>query len=65
MVRVYLPGGETVEREAKPVRLEDLLRDLGINPVEVVIARNGMLISEIEIAGGEDEIRIHRISHGG
>jgi sulfur carrier protein ThiS len=65
MVRVYLPGGEVVERGARPLRIELLLSDLGINPVEVVIAKNGRLVPEIEYADGEDEIRIYRVSHGG
>jgi sulfur carrier protein len=62
---MYLPGGKEVERGEEPVCIEDLLRDFGINPVEVVIARNGTLVTEIESATGDDEIRIYRISHGG
>jgi sulfur carrier protein len=65
MVRICLPSGRVVERETASVRIEDLLTELDINPVEVVIAKNGELVTEIESAGGEDEIRIYRISHGG
>jgi sulfur carrier protein ThiS len=65
MVRIHLPGGKEVERGEESVCIDDLLTILGINPVEVVIAKNGVLVTEIEFAGGNDEIRIHRISHGG
>jgi sulfur carrier protein ThiS len=65
MVRVHLPGGKEVEKVTESVRIEDLLAILGINPVEVVVAKNGTLVTEKESAGGEDVIRIYRISHGG
>jgi len=65
MVRIHLPGGKEVERGGQPVRLEDLLEELQINPVEVVIAKNGELVTETEWAVGEDLIRIYRTSHGG
>jgi sulfur carrier protein ThiS len=65
MVRVYLPGGKEIEWGAESICLEDLLAVLGINPVEVVIAKNGVLVTENECTGGEDEIRVYRISHGG
>jgi sulfur carrier protein ThiS len=65
MVRVHLPGGKEVEKVTESVRIEDLLAILGINPVEVVVAKNGTLVTEKESAGGEDVIWIYRISHGG
>jgi sulfur carrier protein ThiS len=65
MVRICLPGGKEVERGSETVRIEDLLAMLGINPVEVVIAKNGDLAIENEIASGEDVIQVYRISHGG
>ncbi len=65
MVRVRFPDGREMERGSVSVRIEDLLADLGINPEEVVIAKNGSLVTELETVGGEDEIRVYRISHGG
>jgi sulfur carrier protein ThiS len=64
-VRVCLPGGKEVQEGSQAIRIEDLLASLGINPVEVVVVKNGNLVTEGEFAGGEDVIRIHRISHGG
>jgi sulfur carrier protein ThiS len=65
MVRVYLPGGREVDRGPEAVAIEDLLHALGINPVEVVVAKNGALTTESDITEGEDVLRVYRISHGG
>ncbi len=46
-------------------RIEDILRELGINPVEVIVARNGVIVSEEETAGSGDELKIVKIVHGG
>jgi len=42
-----------------------LLQDLGINPLEVLVSRNGTLVSEDALVENADEIRIIRIAHGG
>ena len=65
MVWVYLPGENVRDMGQDSIRIEDLLHNLGINPIEVIIARNGELTPESEITSGEDVIRVHRISHGG
>jgi sulfur carrier protein ThiS len=31
----------------------------------VIVARNGVLVPEDAIAGGDDQVRIIRVSHGG
>ena len=38
---------------------------MGINPLEVIVARNGKMISEDTVVQADDEIRIIRIAHGG
>jgi sulfur carrier protein len=48
-----------------PGTVAALLHDLGINPLEVMVARNGTLVPEQAAIGGDDEIRIIRIAHGG
>jgi sulfur carrier protein ThiS len=60
-----MPGGKEIDRGIESIRIEDLLILLGINPVEVVIAKNGVLVTENEWTSNEDEIRVYRISHGG
>ena len=45
--------------------VEQLLLEEGINPLDVLVSCNGNLISEDTVVGGEDEIRVIRIAHGG
>ena len=51
--------------ERNPVSVENILRELGINPLEVIVSCNGTLVPEGTLVGAEEEIRIIRISHGG
>lgn len=48
-----------------PATVETILRREGINPLEVMVSRDGKLITEDTLVSGDDEIRITRISHGG
>jgi sulfur carrier protein len=48
-----------------PAPVEQVLLEAGINPLEVVVSRNGSLISEDTIVETEDVIRVIRIAHGG
>lgn len=48
-----------------PAPVEQILAEQGINPLEVIVSRNGKLIPEDTIVGAEDEIRVIRIAHGG
>jgi len=45
--------------------VEQILLEEGINPLDVLVSCNGNLISEDTVVGGEDEIRVIRIAHGG
>ena len=45
--------------------VEQILLEEGINPQDVLVSCNGNLISEDTVVGGEDEIRVIRIAHGG
>jgi len=60
-----MPDGSRREMKLDGVRIEDILRDLGINPVEVIVAKNGKIVSEEEQANYADELKIVRIVHGG
>jgi sulfur carrier protein len=51
--------------EHSPAPVEQILLEVGINPLEVIVSRNGNLISEDTVVGSEDAIRIIRIAHGG
>ncbi len=64
-MRVELPDGSILTVNADGIPVEEVLARLGVNPVEVIVTRNGALVPEDAIAAGDDEIRLVRISHGG
>ncbi|MGB3944265.1 MAG: MoaD/ThiS family protein [Methanothrix sp.] len=64
-MRVILPDGETRAMSSGRSSIRDLLEELGINPLEVLVARNGRIVPEEDLAGEEDEIRVIRVVHGG
>jgi len=62
---IVLPDGRTIEIAGNEVRIEDILKQLFINPEEVIVAKNGKIVPEEETAGGCDELKIVRFVHGG
>jgi sulfur carrier protein ThiS len=51
--------------EHGPAPVEKILIEQGINPLDVIVSRNGMMISEDTVVEADEEIRIIRIAHGG
>jgi sulfur carrier protein ThiS len=51
--------------EHSPAPVEQILLEQGINPLEVIVSRNGKLLSEDAVIQTSDEVRIIRIAHGG
>jgi sulfur carrier protein len=45
--------------------VEELLKYLGIDPLEVIVKRDGFIILEDEIIENNDSIKIIRVIHGG
>jgi sulfur carrier protein len=64
-MQIALPDGSRKEIAESGSRIEDILKQLGINPVEVIVAKNGRIVSEEETVGGCDELKIVRVVHGG
>jgi sulfur carrier protein len=64
-MKIILPDKSCRESAFGPVTVEALLKDLGIDSVDVIVSRNGMLVTEDAVAGNDDEVRIIRIAHGG
>jgi sulfur carrier protein len=64
-MKIAMPDGGKREMDRDNARIEDILKELGINPVEVIVAKNGKIVSEEEIAVSEDELKIVRFVHGG
>ena len=65
IMRVILSDQGIRVMEQSPGTVAALLQEMGINPLEVMVARNGTLVPEQAAIGGDDEIRIIRIAHGG
>ena len=64
-MKITLPDGSRKEMAVDNVRIEDVLKELGINPVEVIVAKNGKIVAEEENAGISDELKVVRVVHGG
>jgi sulfur carrier protein ThiS len=64
-MKVTLPDGKIREIVLDEIHIEEILRTLKINPVEVIVAKNGRIAPEDETAGGADELKIVRVVHGG
>jgi sulfur carrier protein len=62
---IVLPDGRKIEIAGNEVRIEYILKQLCINPEEVIVAKNGKIVPEEETAGGCDELKIVRFVHGG
>lgn len=48
-----------------PAPVEQILLELGVNPLDVIVSRNGKLIPGDTVIEADDEIRITRVAHGG
>ena len=64
-MKIVLPDGSRRELNGKFDQVIDILKILEINPVEVIVARNGRIVTEEEAADDGDEIKIIRVVHGG
>lgn len=64
-MKIVLDDGIVKEVEVERALIEDILNDLNINPVEVIVAKNGKITSEYDEVVSEDQIKIIRIIHGG
>ena len=64
-MKIILPNTTINIMPEDPVCITSILYKLNINPSEVIVSRNGKLVPEDTLIGGDDEIRIIRIAHGG
>ena len=64
-MKLILPDRSIRVIDPAPATVEAILQKEGINPLEVMVVRDGLLIPEDTLVSGDDEIRIIRISHGG
>jgi sulfur carrier protein len=64
-MKLILPDKSTRITDTATATVEAILQKEGINPLEVMVSRDGKLITEDTLVNGNDELRIIRISHGG
>lgn len=64
-MKVVLDDGIVKEIDVDKALIEDVLNKLNINPVEVIVSKNGKITSEYDEVGPVDHIKIIRIIHGG
>jgi sulfur carrier protein len=64
-MRLIFSDTDTRILEHSRAPVEQILLEQGINPLDVIISRNGKLISEDTVIEAGDEIRVIRIAHGG
>ena len=64
-MQITMPDKSIIELAVEENRIEDILEELEIISEEVIVAKNGRIVTEEETAGGSDELKIVRIVHGG
>ncbi|MEN6611005.1 MAG: MoaD/ThiS family protein [Methanoregulaceae archaeon] len=65
MITVIFPDNSRREIEGDGITGETLLLNLGLNPYEIILSRNGCMITEDTRVFSGDEIRLIAIVHGG
>jgi sulfur carrier protein ThiS len=64
-MKIVLDDGTTKELQIEKALIEDILAYLKINPVEVIVAKNGKITTECDFVQSTDQLKILRIIHGG
>ena len=64
-MRLILSDRDVRVFEHSPAPIEQILLEQGINPLEVIVSRDGKLLPEDTVIQASDEVRIIRIAHGG
>ncbi len=64
-MKLIVSDGDSRIIDHSPATVEQILTEQGINPLEVIVSRNGKLIPEDTVVEADDEIRVTRIAHGG
>lgn len=64
-MQIILPDRSVRVLTGDPLPIERILLELGMNAATVIVVKGGKVVPEDEIVGGNDEIRIIRVAHGG
>ena len=64
-MRIVMDDGSIKDLSLDSAVILDILDILKINPEEVIVAKNGKIVSECDSAEMCDELKVVRIIHGG
>lgn len=64
-MKLIVSAGDCRIFDHSPATVEQILIEQGINPLDVIVSRNGRLVPEDTVVEADDEILITRIAHGG
>ena len=64
-MRLQLPDGTIREISGEVRTVASLLTGCNINPLEVIVTKNGRLIPEDATVSENDEVRVFLVAHGG
>jgi sulfur carrier protein len=64
-LKLIMPDGKAREIRVEKSSIDKILEALSINPIEVIVAKNGKIVSEYEGVEDEDVVKVIRIIHGG
>lgn len=64
-MKLIFPDGHEIEIAPGGRTIEAIIQEQGLNPLELLISREGEIIPEDTIGDNIDSIRLIRISHGG
>jgi sulfur carrier protein ThiS len=64
-MKLFVSAGDCRVFDHSPATVEQILTEQGINPLEVIVSRDGKLIPEDTVLEEDDEIHITRVAHGG
>ncbi len=64
-LKIKYSEGHIENLDINQISVEELLKNLGIDPLEVIVKRNDSIILDHETLGNNDTIQIIRVIHGG
>jgi sulfur carrier protein ThiS len=64
-MKLILSDNDVRVLDHHPAPVDQILLELGVNPLDVIVTRNRKLIPGDTVVEADDEIRITRVAHGG
>lgn len=65
VLEIKFSEGHVENLNINTITVEELLKNLGIDPLEVIVKKDDSIILEDEIIHNDDNIQIIRVIHGG